>query len=96
VGRRCPLKYTRLIVDAINQGLLSGSNVKTENLPVFDLPVPVEVPGVPREVLLPWEAWKDKQEYLIQLKKLGILFETNFREYSDKCPEDVRTAGPKP
>ena len=92
-GRRCPLKYTRLIVDAINSGKLVDS--PTENLPYFNLPVPTNVPGVPREILIPWEGWKNRSEYEEQLKKLGGLFCNNFKEYEDKCPAEVVAAGPK-
>jgi phosphoenolpyruvate carboxykinase (ATP) len=93
VGKRCPLKYTRLIVDAINAGTIV--NTPTETLPVFGLPVPTEVPGVPRDILLPWEAWKSRYDYDAQLNKLGGLFIKNFKEYADKCPKEVVASGPK-
>ena len=93
VGNRCSLKYTRLIVDAINSGSILDSPCET--LPVFGLPVPTRIDGVPREVLIPWEAWKSKYDYERQLSKLGSLFEKNFKEYIDKCPPEVANAGPK-
>ena len=93
MGKRCSLKYTRLIVDSINSGALRDA--PTETLPVFGLPVPTVVPGVPRDVLLPWEAWKSRYDYDAQLNKLGNLFVKNFKEYADKCPKEVVESGPK-
>lgn len=93
VGKRCPLKYTRKIVDAINDGSLA--NVKTRRMDTFNLDVPVEVPGVPNELLYPRDMWKDENAFDAQVAKLAGLFLTNFKEYETKCPSSVKEAGPQ-
>ena len=45
VGKRCPLKYTRRIIDAIHDGSLAKAEFK-EN-PVFKLAIPTAVEGIP-------------------------------------------------
>jgi phosphoenolpyruvate carboxykinase (ATP) len=93
VGKRCPLKYTRKIVDSINDGSLA--NVKTRKMDTFNLDVPVEVPGVPSELLYPRDMWKDENAFDAQVAKLAGLFLTNFKEYETKCPPSVKAAGPQ-
>ena len=93
VGKRCPLKYTRKIVDAINDGSLV--NVKTKKMDTFNLDVPVEVPGVPSELLYPRDMWKDENAFDAQVAKLAGLFLNNFKEYETKCPPSVKAAGPQ-
>jgi phosphoenolpyruvate carboxykinase (ATP) len=93
VGKRCPLKYTRKIVDAINDGSLV--NVKTQKMEVFNLDVPVEIPGVPSELLFPRTMWKDETAFDAQVAKLAGLFLNNFKEYESKCPASVKEAGPQ-
>jgi phosphoenolpyruvate carboxykinase (ATP) len=93
VGKRCPLKYTRKIVDAINDGSLA--NVATRPMEVFNLEVPTEIPGVPSELLFPRTMWKDENAFDAQVAKLAGLFISNFKEYESKCPTNVKEAGPK-
>ena len=93
MGKRCPLKYTRKIVDAINDGSLV--NVKTKKMDTFNLDVPVEVPGVPSELLYPRDMWKDENAFDAQVAKLAGLFLNNFKEYETKCPPSVKAAGPQ-
>ena len=93
VGKRCPLKYTRKIVDAINEGSLVG--VKTKRMEVFNLDVPVDIPGVPSELLYPRDMWKDENAFDAQVSKLAGLFQTNFKEYENRCPPTVKAAGPQ-
>ena len=92
VGKRFPLKYTRKMVDAINDGSLVGK--PTTTLPVFNLNVPTHIDGVPDELLYPANTWTDKAAYDAQLNKLAELFKSNFVEYADKCSHEVKTAGP--
>ena len=93
VGKRCPLKYTRKIVDAINEGLLV--DVPTRKMEVFNLEVPVEIPGVPSEILYPRDMWKDENAFDAQVRKLAGLFQNNFKEYESRCPPSVKAAGPQ-
>ncbi|KAL2632590.1 hypothetical protein R1flu_004069 [Riccia fluitans] len=81
VGSRMKLAYTRRIIDAIHDGsLLEADFVET---PIFNLHVPKEVYGVPTEILRPENTWKDKEAYNASLRKLGGLFQKNFRNFAD-------------
>lgn len=50
-----PLKHTRAIIDAIHDGTLI--NAPTETLPIFNLEVPTDVAGVPKDILIPKNVW---------------------------------------
>lgn len=91
-GKRINLKYTRKMVDAIhNQSLVDCEFVEMEK---FGLKVPLHVEGVPDDILQPKATWKDPKEYDAKLEKLYNLFRENFVEYADKCPLEVKQAGP--
>jgi len=87
-GRRCPLKYTRAILDAIHDGSLAQQ--KFENLEVFNLQVPVSCANVPSELLNPAKAWIGTQEeFHSELHELAEEFQYNFEKYHDQTPKDV-------
>ncbi|TPX15466.1 uncharacterized protein E0L32_004446 [Thyridium curvatum] len=92
-GKRCPLKYTRAILDAIHSGELA--NVEYENYDVFNLQVPKTCPGVPAELLNPKAAWTaGADSFNTEVTKLGKLFIENFKKYESEATEDVVKAGP--
>eukprot|EP00922_Rhytidocystis_sp_ex-Travisia-forbesii_P012322 GHVS01018590.1.p1 GENE.GHVS01018590.1~~GHVS01018590.1.p1 ORF type:complete len:600 (-),score=102.07 GHVS01018590.1:1041-2840(-) len=92
VGQRIPLKYTRMMVDAIHDGSLSKT--ETEISSVFKLAVPKHIDNIPVEVLMPQKSWKSAEEYSLNLKKLANLFVENFKVYADKASATVLAAGP--
>jgi len=92
-GERCPLKYTRMIIDAIHDGSLSKS--KLETMPIFGLQIPVECSGVPSTILNPEKSWKDKNKYQQTVRDLAQRFINNFEKYSDKASREVINAGPR-
>jgi phosphoenolpyruvate carboxykinase (ATP) len=92
-GKRCPLKYTRAILDAIHSGELA--KVEYENFPVFNLNVPKSCPGVPSEILNPTNAWTDGADsFNTEIKKLASKFTDNFNKYADQATTEVKAAGP--
>lgn len=92
-GKRCPLKYTRAILDAVHSGELA--KVEYENYDVFNLKVPKTCPGVPSELLNPAKAWTAGADSFNQeVTKLGKLFVENFKKYEAEATEDVIKAGP--
>ncbi|KAF6791743.1 phosphoenolpyruvate carboxykinase [Colletotrichum sojae] len=92
-GKRCPLKYTRAILDAIHSGELA--NVEYETYETFNLQVPKTCPGVPSELLNPKAAWTAGGEsFQNEVKKLGVLFNENFKKYASEATEEVVKAGP--
>ncbi len=92
-GSRMKLSYTRLIVDAIHSGALCDAPSTRDEIFGFD--IVTEVPGVPSEMLTPRMTWEDKGDYDQTAKKLGALFQDNFKKYIDGVSDEVKAAGPK-
>jgi phosphoenolpyruvate carboxykinase (ATP) len=92
-GKRMKLALTRAIIDAIHSGKLASARTVVD--PVFGISVVAECPGVPREVLVPRDAWTDKAGYDATARKLADLFVNNFRQHEDKVAKDVKEAGPR-
>ena len=90
VGERFKLEYTRAFVTAILDGSLR--HVEYETHPTFGLRLPVEVHGVPREVLNPRNTWADGSAYDRKAAELARLFRENDAKY--EISPEVRAAGP--
>ena len=93
VGSRMKLKYTRAIIDAIHSGQLAGA--PTEKDPVFGVDVPTACEGVPSEILVPRNTWKDGAAFDQTARKLAGLFQENFSQYSGDAADAIRAAGPR-
>lgn len=92
-GKRCPLKYTRRILDSIHDGSLAEAEY--EEYPVFGLSVPKSVPGVPSELLNPSRCWSDgAAAFDVEIKALAKLFLQNFEKYASETTSEVLSAGP--
>jgi len=91
-GKRCPLKYTRTIVDAIHSGELAKASF--EAFGTFGLSIPTSIEGVPRELLNPSLAWPDKEAFQREVRKLAGMFQKAFALYEKDVAESVRLAGP--
>ncbi|KAI4283707.1 MAG: hypothetical protein L6R35_005071 [Caloplaca aegaea] len=91
-GKRCPLKYTRAILDAIHSGALAKGEYEVYE--TFNLHVPTGCPGVPDELLNPKKSWTGSADFRAEVTKLGKLFVENFKKYRDEATEDVLKAGP--
>lgn len=79
VGKRISIKDTRAIIDAVLLGRLD--KVKTRHDAIFNLDVPVSVPGVFASILDPSFSWTNKNFYSDQAKKLAALFVENIKKY---------------
>ncbi|MCC6284653.1 MAG: phosphoenolpyruvate carboxykinase (ATP) [Phycisphaerales bacterium] len=90
-GSRFKLAYTRAFVSAILGGTLAKASFTPD--PIFGLPIPNAVPGVPSDVLNPRATWKDGAAYDAQAKKLAKLFRDNDAKF--EMSEAVRKAGPR-
>ncbi|KAK9369727.1 ATP-utilizing phosphoenolpyruvate carboxykinase [Lipomyces kononenkoae] len=92
-GSRCPLKYTRAILDAIHSGQLA--KVEYETFDVFGLQVPKTCPNVPPQILNPAKSWADgPADFGLEVVKLARLFAENFEKYKAGCSKEVIAAGP--
>lgn len=93
VGQRIPMRYTRSIIDAINNGELEKAELV--DFPVFNLKIPRGVTGVPSEILDPSKSWKDKAGYKTSIEELSDKFNKNFEKYAGKVTPEVLAAAPK-
>ena len=94
VGKRMSIKHTRALINAALDGSLR--NAEFHNDPFFGLAIPVNVEGVPNDVLDPRQAWADKHGYDIAAKDLVNRFVKNFDTFADVVGDDVKAAAIKP
>jgi len=93
VGQRMRLALTRAMVRAALAGTLD--RIPTAPEPVFGLEVPLQVPGVPDDLLLPRGTWRDPAVYDAAAAKLSLMFQQNFEQFRDQVHGAVRDAGPR-
>jgi phosphoenolpyruvate carboxykinase (ATP) len=94
-GSRCPLRYTRAIVDAIHDGSLGAlPESEYETFGTFGLHIPTKVEGVPAEILDPRKAWKDRDAFSKEVRKLATMFKRAFTVFEKQVDEKVKLAGP--
>jgi phosphoenolpyruvate carboxykinase (ATP) len=91
VGERVSIKHTRAMVSAALNGDLE--DVTFHPHPIFKVLVPQTVPGVPKKILDPRDAWKDPESYDLQARELAHRFVENFRQFSTAAREIIE-AGP--
>jgi len=92
VGKRVNLTYTRAMVTAAINGNIEKATFTPD--PIFDLLCPESLPGVPGDVLQPWDCWQNKHDYKEKALELAGLFTRNFEKFVD-MPADIITAGPR-
>jgi phosphoenolpyruvate carboxykinase (ATP) len=93
VGERISLPHTRAMVHAVLSGKLEKGKFETD--PFFGLHLPVDVPGVPRDVLRPKNTWEDKAAYDRAAGELTRRFREAFKEFETEVPSSVKESGPK-
>jgi len=91
-GHRIDLPYTRAIIDAIHGGDLLDAPTTEDDY--FGLEIPLECPGVPNEVLTPWETWNDKNAYHERARELVERFQENFEKFEEEASPEIIAAGP--
>ncbi len=91
-GSRCPLKYTRAIINAIHDGTLAQSEYETYD--VFGLQIPKACHAVPVNVLDPKKAWGNAEAFEKERKRLANMFVKAFRGFEDQVDDVVKDAGP--
>lgn len=78
VGNRFPLKITRRIIEAIQNGELTNTTYTTEAN--FGLAVPTKIEGVDARLLNPESTWS-VDGYQETAKKLGTMFSDNYAAF---------------
>lgn len=80
-GKRISIKDTRGIIDAILNG--SIEKAKTKVIPIFNLEVPTELPGVDSKILDPRDTYTRSSDWEERAKDLASRFIKNFIQYTD-------------
>lgn len=92
-GKRISIKDTRAIIDAILNGSLD--NAETFTLPMFNLAIPTELPGVDTKILDPRNTYASRNSGR-KAETLAKLFIDNFDKYTDTpAGAALVAAGPK-
>ena len=81
VGSRMKLSYTRAMIQAAIEGKLTDVETTTDS--IFGLHIPLAVPGVPSEVLIPSKTWANEAEYNEKATELARKFHTNFEKFAN-------------
>ena len=92
VGKRLSIKHTRAIIDGIHSGELAEAPTVVD--PIFGFNVPIHCKNVPDEVLIPENAWANKDEYRKVALHLAGLFHKNFAKYESSSSQEIRDAAP--
>lgn len=92
-GERMKLSYTRAMIQAALEGELN--HTETYKTKVFGLEIPLHVPGVPDDVLIPRKAWANEDEFMTKAKELSAKFRDNFKKFAGVAPEIEEKGGPK-
>ena len=93
-GKRISIRDTRGIIDAI----LNGSILKapTKKMPIFDLEVPTELPGVDPKILDPRDTYTNVEDWNVKAKDLAARFIKNFNKYENNAAgKALVAAGPQ-
>lgn len=92
-GKRISIKNTRAIIDAILSGDIDKAAKHT--LPVFNLAIPHELPGVDSHILDPRNTYDNVAQWQEKAKDLAGRFINNFDKYTDTpAGQALISAGP--
>jgi phosphoenolpyruvate carboxykinase (ATP) len=92
VGQRMKIAYSRALVKAVIDGVFE--NMPTTKDPIFGFEIPDNCPGVPKELMIPRNTWKDKKAFDEKARYLVGLFRDNFGQYEKDIPKEILNAGP--
>jgi phosphoenolpyruvate carboxykinase (ATP) len=93
VGKRMSIKNTRACINAILDGTIKESEFET--IDVFGLQVPKTLGDIKPNILIPRNAWEDKERYDSTRDKLAEMFVQNYKKYQTEGYEDFSEYGPK-
>ena len=92
VGHRISINDTRSIIAAILSGKLDEAECRQDE--IFNLFVPIKVPGVNEKILDPSLSWPNKGLYYDSAKKLAQLFVENIKKFPE-VDQLIINSGPK-
>ena len=80
-----------MVTAALNGDLEKAEYIHDDR---FNLEIPVNVAGVPEEILIPKNTWEDKEAYDRQADELAEMFIANFDKKYPDMPAEISAAGP--
>jgi len=92
-GSRIKLAYTRAMVTAAINGDLEHAEYIHDDR--FNLEIPLNIEGVPPEIMIPKNTWADPEAYEKQADELAEMFIENFEKKYPDMPAEIAAAGPK-
>ena len=81
IGKRIDIVATRNIIRAILNGNIEKTEI--EKMPIFNISIPKELPGIDAKLLNPRNAWSDVNAYDKQAEMLAAKFIENFKAFTD-------------
>ena len=90
-GQRMNLGHTRTMVREAIAGHLSDVEYKQDD--IFGLNIPTEVTNIPSDILMPRNAWDNKEDYDQQAKELAKMFKENFEQFGESSKEIAENGG---
>ncbi len=79
IGKRVPIKQTRILLTAIFKNQFRNSKFKIH--PIFKVLIPDFVNGISSAILNPKNIWKNKKDYNKKAQSLRYLFFENFKTF---------------
>ncbi|VAX18195.1 Phosphoenolpyruvate carboxykinase [ATP], partial [hydrothermal vent metagenome] len=92
VGTRMKIAHTRAMLNAALEGKLDNVEYIADD--IFNLKIPVDVPGVPDSVLVPRNTWENVSEYDEKAKELAGRFRENFKKFEAQASGEIKAASP--
>lgn len=89
IGNRINIKYTRTIIDNINNNTI---NTEYTKMPMFNFDIPNMVGDISEDILFPWMKWETRVNYINNLTNLSKKFISNFEKYN--LPDLAQNGGP--
>jgi len=91
-AKRISIKFTRKMITAILDNKISKAKYTEDS--IFGLDIPLNLEGIPDEVLNPRQMWSNKSQYDLKALNLANLFKKNFEKYGDSL-KHLKEFGPK-
>jgi phosphoenolpyruvate carboxykinase (ATP) len=80
-GKRISIQDTRAIIDNILNDSIDKAETKV--MPIFNLEIPLALPGVDGGILDPRDTYEDVSEWQSKAEQLAKLFIDNFEDFTD-------------
>ena len=91
-AKRISIKFTRQMISSILDGNIEKAKYNRDS--IFNLNIPINIDGIPNDILNPRNSWQDKSLYDAKAIELANAFKENFNNYGDSVLY-LKEFGPK-